>query len=62
MNEKTAVFTVTKTQGRKYNITSKGFNLYNKLNVPENQLFEAMAELSDVFNNVIGIAILFEID
>ena len=63
--EKTVVFTVSKsgaTGGKKYNLTSKAFNLYNKLEVPEQQLFEAMAELTDTFNNVLGFAILFEID
>lgn len=63
--EKTAVFTVSKsgaTGGNKYNITSKAFNLYNKLEVPADKLFDAMSELTDTFNNVLGYAILFEID
>ncbi len=59
--EKTAVFTISKN-GKGYNITSKKFNLYNKISIQANQLFEAMEELTDTFNNVIGYAILFEID
>lgn len=59
--DKTAVFTISKNS-KGYNITSKKFNLYNKIGVPANQLFEAMEELTDTFNNVIGYAILFEID
>jgi hypothetical protein len=66
MDNKTAVFTISKSsataQGRRYNITSKRFNLYNKIDVPESQLFDALAELSDTFNNVIDMAIVFEID
>jgi len=64
--EKTAIFTISKASatgnGRRYNITSKQFNTYNKINIPENELFLAMEELTDVFNNVINYAILFEID
>lgn len=60
--EKTAVFTISKTGTGKYNIKSKKFNLYNKLEVKDSELFQAMEELADTFNNVIGYAILFEID
>lgn len=59
--ERTTVFTISKN-GKAYNITSRKFNLYNKINIPANQLFDAMEELTDTFNNVIGYAILFEID
>lgn len=65
--DKTAVFTISKTsstgvRSNRYNITSKKYNLYNKLDVSANQLFDAMEELTDIFSNVIGISILFEID
>ena len=59
--EKTAIFTISKS-GRRYNIKSKQFNTYNKIDVPATELFEALEELTDVFNNVIGYAILFEIE
>ena len=59
--EKTVVFTISK-DGKNYNIKSKAFNTYNKIGVPANQLFEAMEELTDTFNNVLEYAILFEID
>ena len=58
--EKTAVFTIMKSD-KGFSIKSKSYNTYNKYNVPEKQLFEAMAELTDTFNNVIGVAILFEV-
>lgn len=60
--EKTAVFTISNAGTGKYNIKSKKFNLYNKLEVKDTELFQAMEELTDTFNNVIGYAILFEID
>jgi len=59
--EKTAVFTISRSDNG-INIKSKGYNTYNKYGLQEKQLFDAMAELSDVFNNVIGIAIVFEVD
>ena len=59
--DKTAIFTISKS-GRRYNIKSKQFNTYNKIDVPETELFNALEELSDVFNNVLDYAILFEID
>ena len=59
--EKTAVFTITKSD-KGLNIKSKAYNTYNRYNVPEKQLFEKMAELADIFNNVIGVAIVFEVD
>lgn len=58
--EKAAVFTIMKSD-KGLNIKSKAYNTYNKYNVPEKQLFEAMAELTDTFNNVIGVAVVFEV-
>lgn len=58
---KTVVFTVSKS-GNGYNIKSAVANRYNKNDVPASKLFDAMEELTDIFNNVIGAAILFEID
>ena len=40
----------------------KQFNTYNRIDVPETELYKSLEELTDVFNNVIGYAILFEID
>lgn len=58
--ENAAVFTIMKGD-KVFSIKSKKYNTYNKYDVPEKQLFEAMAELTDTFNNVIGVAILFEV-
>ena len=58
--EKAAVFTIMKSD-KGLNIKSKAYNTYNKYNVPEKQLFKAMAELTDTFNNVIGVAVVFEV-
>lgn len=62
--EKTAVFTIIReerTNGWFYDVKSKAHNTYNKCGLNEHQLFEAMEELSDVFNNVLGMGILFEV-
>ena len=61
MNKNTAIFTLSRN-GNSYNITSKAYNLYNRLQVPAGQLFDTMAELTDTFNNVLEIAILFEVE
>ena len=62
--EKTAVFMITreeKTNGWFYTIKSRMYNTYNKYDLNEHQLFEAMEELTDTFNNVLNLAILFEV-
>ncbi len=62
--EKTATFTITreeKTNGWYYTLRCKAYNQYNKCGVYEKHFFEAMEELTDIFNNVIGIGIVFEI-
>lgn len=58
--EKTAIFTITVNNGL-YNIKCKAFNQYNQIGISRDCLFTAMSQLSDVFNNVLKIAILFEI-
>lgn len=57
----TAVFTIYKTDGE-LNIVSSRFNSYNKYGVKEKDLFSVMSELSDTFNNVIGIGIMFDVE
>ena len=44
-----------------YNIKSKAFNRYNQIDISRDCLFTAMNQLTDVFNNVLKIGILFEI-
>ena len=44
-----------------YNIKSKAFNRYNQIDISRDCLFFAMNQLTDVFNNVLKIGILFEI-
>lgn len=58
--EKTAIFTITVSNGL-YNIKCKAFNQYNQIGISRDCLFTAMNQLADVFNNVLNIAILFEI-
>lgn len=60
-NEIPAVFTITR-HDKKYNITSKKYNLYNKYAVDDNKLFDTLSELTDTFNNTLDIPILFEIE
>lgn len=62
--KRNATFTITreeKTTGWYYTLKCKSYNLYNKYDVHEKNLYEAMAELADIFNNVIGVSIVFEI-
>lgn len=62
--EKTAVFTITRQEtmyGWFYDIKCKAFNQYNRCGINQHRFFEAMEELTDIFNNVLGIGILFEV-
>lgn len=57
----TVVFTVMKNGDGTYRIFCKnGFNTYNKYDAKD--LYKAMVELADVFNNVIKMGILFEVE
>ena len=65
--EHNAVFTITENDkgfsiGNTLNITSKKYNRYNQYNVRKADLFAAMCELADIFNNVIGIGIDFVVE
>lgn len=62
--ERVATFTITreeKTYGWYYTLKCKEYNQYNKYDVHAKHFYETMEELADVFNNVIGIGIVFEI-
>ena len=58
--EKTAVFTITR-DGKLYNIKCKAFNSYNLIGITQAELFNEMEILTDVFNNVLNVAVMFEI-
>ena len=56
----TATFTISKgTRG--VDLKCMRYNTFNRFNVPEATLFKAMAEISDIFNNIIGVAVIFEV-
>ena len=57
--ETTAIFTIFDT-GSAFDVKCKRFNTYNKYGVPKSDLWKALSELTDIFNNVIKIAILFD--
>ena len=62
--EKTATFTITreeKTNGNYYTLKCKAYNQYNQYDVHAKFFYEAMEELTDIFNNVLKIGIVFEI-
>ena len=62
--KRNATFIITreeKATGYYYTLKCKAYNQYNKFDVHEKNLYEAMAELADIFNNVIGVSIVFEI-
>jgi hypothetical protein len=58
--EKTAVFTITK-DGKLYNLKCKAFNTYNRIGITQVELFNEMEYLTDTFNNLLNVGILFEI-
>lgn len=59
--EQTATFTITADNGQ-YNIKSKAYNLYNQYNISRDCLFATMYRLADIFNNVLKIGIVFEVE
>jgi hypothetical protein len=61
MNEnKTVIFRIF-NHGTHFNIVNRKYNRYNQINVSKDCLYTAMYQLSDVFFNVLGISISFEI-
>ena len=59
-----ATFIITREEkptGWYYKLMCKSYNRYNKYDVHEKNLYDAMYELTDIFNNVIGVGIVFEI-
>ena len=57
----TVVFTVMKNGDGTYRIFCKnGFNTFNRYDVRD--LFKAMTELANIFNNDIKMGILFEVE
>lgn len=65
--ENNAVFTITENDkgfsiGNTLNITSEKYNTYNRYDVRKADLFAAMSELADIFNNVIKIGIAFVVE
>ena len=59
--ERTATFTLSKgTKG--YDIKCKAFNTYNRYNLAKDEIFTAMEQISDVFNNVLEIAVVFDVE
>ena len=56
-----AVFTIRKVDGR-FNFTCKRYNTYNRYGVMFIEIYKTMEEITDVFNNVIGVGVTFEID
>ena len=57
-----AVFTIRDDGGNTCSLLSKKYNRYNKYCIKKADLFKALAELTDIFNNVLGIAIVFDVD
>lgn len=57
-----AVFTIRDDGGNTCSLLSKKYNTYNKYCIKKVDLFKALAELTDIFNNVLGIAIVFDMD
>lgn len=58
---KEAVFTISKGASG-LDLKCKNYNTFNRYNIPEGILFRVMTELTDIFNNIIGVAIVFEVE
>ena len=57
----TVVFTIMKNENGTYRIFCKnGFNTLNRYDVRD--LFKAMVEMTNIFNNDIKMGILFEVE
>ena len=56
-----AVFTISLTS-KGFNLTCKSFNRYNKYGITRDGLYTTMLELTDIFNNVLNVGVVFEID
>lgn len=61
LQDRIAIFTIFK-DGNKFDLKSKQYNTYNKYQLTAPELFNAMTELADIFNNVLDLSILFEVD
>lgn len=59
--EKTAIFTIVKG-ARGYDIKCKAYNTYNRYGLAKDEIMTAMEQITDVFNNVLEIAVLFEVE
>ena len=57
----TTTFTISKGE-HGYDIKSKKYKANNYYNVPADKLFTAMTIMADAFNNVYGIAVVFEVE
>ena len=57
-----AIFTISRGLTGRVNVKSKRFSTYNRIEVPEAQLFRVMEELADIFNNVLKIGIEFVVE
>lgn len=57
------IFTISKgIKGINIKTKHGKFNTYNKYEISEQDLFRAMSELADIFNNIIGIGIAFDVE
>ena len=57
-----AIFTISRETAGMVNVKSKRYNTFNRIEVPEAQLFRVMEELADIFNNVLKIGIEFVVE
>ena len=62
MNPALFIITENSSSGSTVNIKSKHYNTYNRCGVRKADLFCVMCELSDIFNNVLGVGISFEVE
>lgn len=63
---KEIVFVISKGMEGRLNIKSKKHNLndsyYNRYEIPENELYDELSKLADVYKNGFGIVVVFEVE
>ena len=63
MMKSTVCFTISKNSKGTCDVVNKGkYNSYSRYDVPQVVLFETLDVLSDIFNNDLDLAIVFDVE
>lgn len=62
MKHDVVTFTVSKSSGKMYLTCYKPYTDYNVYDIEPRDLYKEMCKLTSLFNNTLGLAVLFEVD